>query len=161
VQAPNHYYQICAHQNRHNSNTQDPELEWDTIAEELASYPVPLEQSGPKLYKLAKELKCCAALMTTSRDLQDIHRVHYLASAWEHLSDSVNAYTRHRMRLLYIAITKEWPTALYFDQQGSDEFLELPPVGAGVRRQHRPRVRAWLFLTISGSDQLYIIKQIH
>jgi hypothetical protein len=31
------------------------------------------------------------------------------------------------MRLLYIAITKGWPAALFYDQQGGDEFLDVSP----------------------------------
>jgi hypothetical protein len=31
------------------------------------------------------------------------------------------------MKLLYIAITKGWPAAPYYDQQGTDEFLDLSP----------------------------------
>jgi hypothetical protein len=30
------------------------------------------------------------------------------------------------MRLLYIAVTKGWPAALFYDQQGTDEFLDVP-----------------------------------
>jgi hypothetical protein len=33
----------------------------------------------------------------------------------------------HRMRLLYVAITKGWPAALYYDQEGADEFLDVSP----------------------------------
>jgi hypothetical protein len=33
----------------------------------------------------------------------------------------------HRMRLLYIAVTKGWPEAVYYDQQGADEFLDVNP----------------------------------
>jgi hypothetical protein len=31
------------------------------------------------------------------------------------------------MRLLYIAFTKGWPAALFYDQQGTDEFLDVSP----------------------------------
>jgi hypothetical protein len=37
------------------------------------------------------------------------------------------------LRLLYIAITKGWPAALYYDQQGTDEFLDLLPAAAALR----------------------------
>jgi hypothetical protein len=30
------------------------------------------------------------------------------------------------MRLLYVAVTKGWLAALFYDQQGADEFLGLP-----------------------------------
>jgi hypothetical protein len=31
------------------------------------------------------------------------------------------------MRLLYIAVAKGWPAALYYNQQGEDEFLDVSP----------------------------------
>lgn len=39
-----------------------------------------------------------------------------------------NTYAAHRMMLLYIAITKRWPAALYYEQQGTDDFwLQYQP----------------------------------
>jgi hypothetical protein len=44
------------------------------------------------------------------------------------------------MRLLYIAITKGWPAALFYDQQGGDEFLNVPPdFWAAFQPPPRPR----------------------
>jgi hypothetical protein len=66
-------------------------------------------------------------MMTAGRDLHDIHTVLHMVSAWEQLPEPAKGYAAHRMRLLYIAITKGWPAALYYDQQGEDEFLDLAP----------------------------------
>jgi hypothetical protein len=79
--------------------------------------------------------------MTAGRDLHDIHTILYLVSAWDNLTESAKAHAIHRMQLLYIAITKGWPAALYYDQQGTDEFLNLArllgsvPAGASWRPQ--------------------------
>jgi hypothetical protein len=44
------------------------------------------------------------------------------------------------MRLLYIAITKGWPAALFYDQQGTDEFLDVAPnIGLHFNHQLAPR----------------------
>jgi hypothetical protein len=55
-------------------------------------------------------------MMTAGRDLHDIHTVLHMVSAWEQLLESAKGYAAHRMQLLYIAITKGWPAALYYDQ---------------------------------------------
>jgi hypothetical protein len=36
-------------------------------------------------------------------------------------------YTAYRLRLLYIAVTKGWPAALYYDQEGANEYLDVTP----------------------------------
>jgi hypothetical protein len=72
-------------------------------------------------------LKRRAALMTAGRDLHDIHTVLYMAAHWDLLQPSARTYLLRRMRLLYIAVTKGWPAALFYDQQGTDEFLDVPP----------------------------------
>jgi hypothetical protein len=41
------------------------------------------------------------------------------------------------MRLLYVAITKGWPAALFYDQQGGDEFLDK--FWASFQPPQRPR----------------------
>jgi hypothetical protein len=90
-----------------------PDQAWDLLNKELPTYPPPPEESWPKLHKLARELKRKAALMTAGRHLHDIHTVLHLVSAWEHLSDDARAYAADWMHLLYIAVTKGWPAALY------------------------------------------------
>jgi hypothetical protein len=101
--------------------------DWESLGDELPSRPGPPDESLPKLFKLAKELKRRAAMITAGRDLHDIHTILHMASAWEQLPEAAKGYAAHRMRLLYIAITKEWPAALYYGQQGEDEFLDLAP----------------------------------
>jgi hypothetical protein len=76
---------------------------------------------------LAKELKRRATMMTAGRDLHDIHTVLHMVSALEQLPGSAKGYAAHRMSLLYITVTKGWPAALFYDQQGEDEFLDLAP----------------------------------
>jgi hypothetical protein len=113
-----------------------PGLDDDPLPEEhfdwfdlLADLPAVLD--GPpasplKIFKLAKELKRRAALMTAGRDLHDIHTVIYMAAHWDTLHPTARSYLTRRMRLLYIAVTKGWPAALFYDQQGTDEFLDVP-----------------------------------
>jgi hypothetical protein len=65
--------------------------------------------------------------MTAGRDLHDIHTVLFLVAQWPDLHKVARSYTAHRLRLLYIAVTKGWPAALFYDQQGADEFLDVAP----------------------------------
>jgi ribonuclease BN (tRNA processing enzyme) len=67
------------------------------------------------------------ALMTAGRGMHDIHTILITAAHWDHLLPPARHYVAHRMRLLYVAITKGWPAALYYDQQGADEFLDVSP----------------------------------
>lgn len=71
--------------------------------------------------------KCRAAIMTTGRDLHDIHTLLHLVGHWAGLDNATRSYRAHRMRLLYIAIAKGWQAALDYDQQGTDEFLDVSP----------------------------------
>jgi hypothetical protein len=105
----------------------EPELLWEQLLEELPASPPLQEVSWPKVYKLARELKRRASLMTVGRDLHDIHTVIHTAAHWQHLQPATKYYIVHRMRLLYVAITKGWPVALFYDQQGGDEFLDVSP----------------------------------
>jgi hypothetical protein len=109
------------------SNPEQAAGEWATFGEELPTRPPPPEDGLAKLFKLAKKLKRRAAMMTAGRDLHDIHTVLHMVSAWEQLPESAKMYASHRIRLLYIAITKGWPAALFYDQQGEYEFLDLAP----------------------------------
>jgi hypothetical protein len=105
---------------------EEPDLPWTDL---LTDLPTVLEGPPPepaKIFKMARELKRRAALMTAGRDLHDIHTVVYMAAHWEVLQPSARTYLTHRMRLLYIAVTKGWPAALFYDQQGTDEFLDVP-----------------------------------
>jgi hypothetical protein len=75
------------------------------------------------------------------RDLHDIQTILHLLAHWDHLQLSTTKYAAHGLPLLYIAVTKGWPAALYFDQQGTDEFLDLPSeFWAGFQPPARPKV---------------------
>jgi hypothetical protein len=110
----------------HDDGTEE-ELSWPSILEDLPAAPLVSEAAWSKLFKLAKELKRRSLLMTAGRDLHDIHTVLYMAAHWPDLNQPAKNYLAHRMRLLYIAITKGWPAALYYDQQGTDEFSDISP----------------------------------
>jgi hypothetical protein len=82
-------------------------------------------------------------LMTADRNLHDINTILHLLAHWHDLTATTQNYGAHRLRLLYIAITKGWPAALYYDQQGTDEFLHFgpefwtsyqPPLGRAAQR---------------------------
>jgi hypothetical protein len=48
-------------------------------------------------------------------------------------------YTQHRLRLLYLAATRGWPAAIYYDTHGYDEFVPSEPgFWAGYQQQPRP-----------------------
>jgi hypothetical protein len=57
--------------------------DWAFLGEELPTRPPPPEEGLAKLFKLAKELKWSATMMTAGRDLHDIHTVLHMVSAWE------------------------------------------------------------------------------
>jgi hypothetical protein len=78
---------------------QELDMTWTTIMEELPSAPVISEVSWPKLFKLARELKRRAALMTAGRDLHDIHTVLFLVAHWPQLQQPTRNYAAHRLRL--------------------------------------------------------------
>jgi hypothetical protein len=108
-------------------------MDWDTISEDLPAMPLLQDQSWPKL---AKKLKRKAAPMTAGRYLHDIHSILYLVAAWDNLTESAIAYATHRMRLLYIVVTKGWLAALYYDQQRTDEFPDLARTsGSSTKRR--------------------------
>jgi hypothetical protein len=103
------------------------EIAWESVLEALPTAPPFDEGSVPKLFKLAQELRRRSSLMTAGRDLHDITTVLHLAGHWTQLRPESRTYVAHRMRLLYIAITRGWPAALQYDQIGVDEFLDLQP----------------------------------
>jgi hypothetical protein len=88
------------------------DTDWEGLLLELPTSTPVDHNSWPKLYKLARELRRRAALMMAGRDLHDIHTLLHLVGHWPSLDNSTRAYTAHRMRLLYIAITKGWQAAL-------------------------------------------------
>jgi hypothetical protein len=65
-----------------------------------------------KLYRLAEEVKRQASLMTTGRDLHDIHIILYLLAQWPQFTEVTQRYAAHRLKLLYIAATKGWSAAI-------------------------------------------------
>jgi hypothetical protein len=85
------------------------------------------EDSHGKVYKLAKEVKRREALMIAGRDLHDVNTILHLIGHWNELQPLTQNYAAHCLHLLYIAITKGWPSALFYDQQGADEFLDVGP----------------------------------
>jgi hypothetical protein len=84
----------------------EQEMIWTSIMEELPAVPAIANTSWAKIYKLAKELRRRAAFMTAGRDLHDIHTVLFLVAHWIHLEQPARNYAAHRLRLLYVAITK-------------------------------------------------------
>jgi hypothetical protein len=103
------------------------DLPWRELLQDLPLAPQLQPASISKIFKLAKEVKRRAQVITSGRDLHDIHTVLYLIGHWEFLEPIAQHYAAHRLRLLYVAITKGWPAALYYDQQGPDEFLDTEP----------------------------------
>jgi hypothetical protein len=86
-----------------------------------------LRHHGQKSTSWQKSFKRRATLMTAGRDMHDIHTTLFLVAHWPDLNQPACNYTAHRLRLLYIAVTKGWPAALYYDQQGADEYLDVTP----------------------------------
>jgi hypothetical protein len=70
------------HQDQPTEETSEAEIHWASIMIDLPSAPVIKEASWPKIFKLAKELKRRAALMTAGRDLHDIHKTLFLVAQW-------------------------------------------------------------------------------
>jgi hypothetical protein len=62
-----------------------------------------------------------------------------LVSYWPDLQEVTRSYTQHRLRLLYLAATRGWPAAIYFDTHGSDEFIPTEPRFWAGYRQQQPR----------------------
>jgi hypothetical protein len=83
--------------------------------------------SVSQIFKLAREVKRLASLMTVGRDLHDIRTTLCLLTFWPYLTDHAQRYSVHRLRLLYVAVTKGWSAATYYDHQDGDEYLDVPP----------------------------------
>jgi hypothetical protein len=62
--------------------------------------------------------------------LHDIYTVLHLLAHWEVLQASTRNYVVHRLRLLYIAVTKGWPAAV-LRSEGFDEFQHLASIILG------------------------------
>jgi hypothetical protein len=91
--------------------------------------------------------------MTAGRDLHDLHTVLTLLAHWDHLLPKAKDYAAHRLRLLYIAITKGWQAALFYDQQGEDEFLDMQPdFWTSFQPRSRPRAARGRSSTRRGRD---------
>jgi hypothetical protein len=116
----------------------EPKLESDTLRDDLPAGP-PTDLEDTKIYKLAREVHRLGKLMSAGRDLHDIQTVIHLVSYWPDLQHSTRTYTQHRLHLLYLAATRGWPAAIYFDTNGSDEFVPAElGFWAGYQQQPRP-----------------------
>jgi hypothetical protein len=77
-------------------------------------------------------------LMTAGWDMHDIHTALHLVSYWDSLQPSTRQYVQHRLRLLYLAATRGWPMAIYYDTHGSDKFIPSEPGFWAGYQQPRP-----------------------
>jgi hypothetical protein len=76
-------------------------LHWSVLADDLPQAPELSPAAAAKLYLLAKEVKRLASLMTTGRDLHDIHTVLHSLAQWPQLKRPPSA-TRHTSSSSYI-----------------------------------------------------------
>jgi hypothetical protein len=102
-------------------------LDWEELIEGISAGPVAELEEDTKILRLAREVKRLASLMTAGRDLHDIQTTLHLAAHWPHLQQTSRSYAQHRLRLLYLAATKGWPAAIYYDTQAEDEFIPAGP----------------------------------
>jgi hypothetical protein len=96
-------------------------------------------EDDAKVFKLAREVARLGKLMAAGRDLHDIHTTLHLVSFWESMPQPTKLYTQHRLRLLYLAATRGWPAAIYYDTHGYDEFIPSEP-GFWAGYQQQPRL---------------------
>lgn len=130
----------------------EPDLEWESLRDDRPAGPPGDLEDDSKIYKLAREDRRLGKLMSAGRDLHDINTVIHLVSYWPDLQESTRNYTQHRLRLLYLAATRGWPAAIYFDTHGSDEFIpaelgfwagyQQQPRSVTAQRASRTRVRS-------------------
>jgi hypothetical protein len=85
-------------------DSQEQDLPWQDLAEDPPTAPQLPPQSHAKIFKLAKEVKRQAALMTTWRDLHDIRTILHLLACWNFLQPLIRSYFAHHLRFLYVAI---------------------------------------------------------
>jgi hypothetical protein len=105
----------------------EPDLDWEVLREDLPTGPLSDLEDDRKIFKLAKEVARLGKLMTAGRDLHDIHTTLHLVSFWDSMPQPTRLYTQHRLRLLYLAATRGWPAAIYYDTHGSNEFIPFGP----------------------------------
>jgi hypothetical protein len=72
-------------------------LHWSDLADDLPQAPELSPAAAAKLYRLATEVKRLASLMTTGRDLHDIHTVLHLLAQWPQLTEVTQRYAAHRL----------------------------------------------------------------
>jgi hypothetical protein len=82
---------------------------WEDLLVDIPLAPELTPASIPKILKLAKEVKRRSQVITAGRDLHDIHTVLYLIGHWNALQPSAQHYAAHRLRLFYVAITRDGP----------------------------------------------------
>jgi hypothetical protein len=90
----------------------EPDLDWDSLREDLPTGPLSDLEDDSKIYKLAKEVSRLGKLMTAGRDVHDIHTTLHLVSYWNDLQHPTRQYVQHRLRLLYLVATRGWPAAI-------------------------------------------------
>jgi hypothetical protein len=115
----------------------EPDLDWEVFREDLPTGPLVEVEDNQKIFKLAKEVSRLGKLMTAGRDVHDIHTTLYLVSYWDSLQPATRQYTQHRLRQ-YLAATRGWPAAIYYDTHGSDEFIPAEPGFWAGYQQPRP-----------------------
>jgi hypothetical protein len=79
----------------HRSPQQDEptdEIEWTSLTSDITAAPPLASISTIKIFKLAKELRQQAALMTAGQDLHDIHTMLHLLAHWETLQAPTRNY---------------------------------------------------------------------
>jgi hypothetical protein len=87
--------------------------------------------------------------------MHDIHTTLFLAAQLPDLLQPGRNYTAHRLRLLYIAVTKGWPAALYCDHQGANEYLDVRPHFCTGYQPPRPRASLQFFKLKCGYNTSY------
>jgi hypothetical protein len=117
----------------------EPDINWDSLRDDLPTGPLSDVEDDAKIFKLAREVGRPGKLMTAGRDIHDIHTTLHLVSYWNELQHPTKAYVQHRLRLLrvYLAATRGWPAAIYYDTHGSEFIPSEPGFWAGYQ-QPRP-----------------------
>jgi hypothetical protein len=105
----------------------DHDLDWEEVIEGISAGSVADLEDDVKILRLAREVKRLASLMTAGRDLHDIQTTLHLVAHWPYLQQTSRRYAQHHLRLLYLAATKGWPAAIYYDTQAEDEFIPAEP----------------------------------
>jgi hypothetical protein len=69
------------------------------LVDDLPPAPELTPVAASRLLKLAREVKRLAALMTTGRDLHDIHTLLHWIAQWPQLPETTQRYAAHRLKL--------------------------------------------------------------